>query len=353
MVVKKIAEYMAGKGNETYVLTYNRPRNNDVSFLPEEETVNNVQVVRLKPNLTWSYGTYSTELPQTLRKLRPDLVHVHVWRHPHVFQVAKLKERMNFTAVLHTHSPFLMFSQLGIGTWLYHRAVDLLEKKTLRRYDKTIALTPHEKRIVTKKLGVRHEQVEVIPNGIDDQLADLSRCRTNSGSTVLYLGRISRQKNVRLLIEAMRHVRRRPVVPKLMMAGPDEGFVARLRRDANRYSLDLEYFGTVSESEKLELYRECSVFANPAIYEPFGITLLEAQAFGKPCVITGEGGQEYATQPGWTSLYAKPEPEDFGKAISMLLNDEDLYHRLSLNAREWASRHTWSKILPIYERIYS
>jgi len=352
-VVKKLAEYMAQRGNETHILTYNRLRNNGIGSLPKEETINNVHVVRLNPNVTWSYGTYSTELTQTLRRLKPDLVHVHVWRHPHVFQAAKLKGQIDFKAVLHAHAPFLKFSQLGIGTWLYHKTIDRLRKKTLHTYDITIALTPHEKSILTSKLGVPHEKVEVIPNGIDDELANSSRHKANSDLTVLYLGRISRQKNVRLLVEAMRHVRVKRAAVKLVMAGPDEGFAATLKRNANMGILDFRYSGVVSENEKLELYRECSVFANPAIYEPFGITLLEAQAFGKPCVITGAGGQEYATQPGKTSLHAKPYPEDFGNAISMLLNNEALYKRLSVNAREWASKHSWSKILPTYNAIYS
>ena len=353
-VAKKLAEYVAHKGNETYVLTYNRLRKSGAGCLPKEEIINDVRVIRLDPNLTWSYGTYSTKLPQTLRRLRPDLVHVHVWRHPHVFQAAKLRQRMNFKAVLHGHAPFLAFSQVGVATWLYHRTIDCLEKKTLSRYDIMLALTPHEERILVKKLGVPQEKVEVVPNGIDDELANSSGLGTTTAHpTVLYLGRISRQKNVRLLVKAMQHVRTEKPAAKLVMAGPDEGLVPTLRGHSDTGSVNFQYLGMVSESEKLELYRECNVFTNPAIYEPYGITLLEAQAFGKPCVITGRGGQEYATQPGKTSLHAEPYPEDFANVISTLLNDEDLYKRLSLNARKWASQHTWSKILPTYDAIYS
>ncbi|MCX8137680.1 hypothetical protein [Pyrobaculum aerophilum] len=48
-------------------------------------------MIRLKPTATWSHGSYSPELPNAIRSLKPDVVHVHVWRHPHVFQIAKLR----------------------------------------------------------------------------------------------------------------------------------------------------------------------------------------------------------------------------------------------------------------------
>jgi len=352
-VVKRIAEYMAFKGAEVHVLTYNRLRTGGVGSLSREETINNVHVVRLKPDIMWSHGTYSTELPEALRRLRPDLVHVHVWRHPHVYQVAKLKKRLGFKAVLHTHAPFHTFSQLGVATWLYHKAVDWLMKKVLRRYDNLIALTPHERRILVEKLDVQEQKVVIIPNGIDDGLVNLDGNTVKTDHMLLYLGRISRLKNVDLLVKAMMYVMEEVPDAKLVLAGPDEGLAIKLRGCMQKHYMNFRYLGVVSESEKGKLYGECAVFAHPAVYEPFGITLLEAQAFGKPCVITGEGGQKYVAPPGKTSLYAKSNPKDFGEAISLLLSDKELYKKLSANAKEWASRHSWLKILPKYDEVYS
>jgi len=351
-VVKRIAEYAASKGNEVYVVTYNRLRVGGVGSLPEGETINNVYVVRLKPKVIFAHGTYSVELAEVLGRLRPDVVHVHVWRHPHVFQVAKLKERLNFKAVLHSHAPFHKFSQLGVLTWLYHKATDLLMKKVLRTYNSIIALTPYERRVLVENLGAQSKRIIVIPNGIDDRLVNLTENTIKVDSVVLYLGRISRSKNVGLLVKAMKYVKKKVPNAELKMAGPDEGLGVRLRGYRQRHIVDFKYLGMVTESEKCKLYNECSVIAHPALYEPFGITLLEAQAYGKPCVITGEGGQIYVAPPGKTSLYAKPNPEDFGNAISLLLTNETLYKRLSTNAKKRASEYLWSKILPRYEKLY-
>jgi glycosyltransferase involved in cell wall biosynthesis len=56
-VARRIAEYMASKGHDVYVLTYNRLRVYGNRSLPRKDTINNVEVIRIEPNIIWSYGT--------------------------------------------------------------------------------------------------------------------------------------------------------------------------------------------------------------------------------------------------------------------------------------------------------
>jgi len=55
-VVKRVAEYTASKGYETYVITYNRLRKGGTNSLPRGE-INGIHVIRLKPNLIKFRGT--------------------------------------------------------------------------------------------------------------------------------------------------------------------------------------------------------------------------------------------------------------------------------------------------------
>jgi glycosyltransferase involved in cell wall biosynthesis len=350
-VVKHVAEYMSGRGHEVYVVTYNRLRVGGIGSLPREEVINGVKVIRLKPAITWSHGSYSPELPQVVKALKPDIVHVHVWRHPHVFQVAKLRRETGFKAVLHGHAPFHKLDQLGVATWAYHRLADMFGRNYLRTYDKYVALTRHEASIV-KGLGLDEGKIEVIPNGVEED-----RCSVNSSAKdenrVLYLGRISKSKNITLLLKAMKYVTREVRDAKLTLAGPDEGLVHGMLNYAERHGISVQYLGEVSEDLKHRLYLESAVYALPSLYEPFGITLLEAGIHGTPSVITGNGGQVEAAPPNLASLWAEPKPEKYGEAITTLLTDEELRKRLGAQAREWAQKHVWSKILPKYEKLYS
>jgi glycosyltransferase involved in cell wall biosynthesis len=140
---------------------------------------------------------------------------------------------------------------------------------------------------------------------------------------------------------------------ELIMAGPDEGIAQRLIKYARERGVNAKYLGQVGEEEKHKLYMTSAVYALPSIYEPFGITLLEAGIHGTPSAITGEGGQIYAAPPNRASLWAKPTPKDYAYTITTLLTDKKLWKKLSQGAREWAQQHTWNKILPKYEKLYN
>ncbi len=349
-VARRIAEHSASKGNDVYVLTYNRSGNGR-AFYPEQDCLNDVRIIRVKPEFMWSYGSYCSQLPSVLTSLRPDIVHVHGWRHPHCFQVASIKEKTGFKTILHSHAPFHRFSQLGLITWAYHRTVDLFMKQSLQKYDQLIALTPFEKDMLVGRLGAKPDKVAIVPNGLPDQLFDTSP-NESKNSSVLHLGRINKEKNLTLLVRSMVRVNKK-IDAKLVLVGPDEGQISELRNFSQKNRVSLQYLGPITnDAAKSIVYRECALFAQPSLYEAFGITLLEAQIFGKPCVITGEGGQTYAAPPGISSLHAAPNPESFGNAILQLLTNRELYEQFSFNARSFATRHLWSRILPKFDMVY-
>ena len=60
-VVQKISEYFASKGDEVYVITYNRDRLKVKNIFKEIEQINNVNVIRLPVQFTWSHGSYSNK----------------------------------------------------------------------------------------------------------------------------------------------------------------------------------------------------------------------------------------------------------------------------------------------------
>jgi len=349
-VVKRIAEYMASKGNDVHVITYNRLRIGGKGTLPRRENINNVHVLRIEPNIMWSYGSHSSELPQVLKELKPDIVHVHVWRHPHVFQVAKLRRIMRFKAILHGHAPFYKISQLGIVVWFYHKLIDILGKGYLKIYDTYIALTPYEARKIID-MGLDGAKVIIIPNGIPEDSCVVDPA-IKKEHQVLYLGRMSISKNIDLLIKAMSYIAKDVSEVELILAGPDEGIAKDLLKYAKKKGVKARYLSEVDEEQKHKLYLESGVYALPSLYEGFGITLLEAGIHATPSVITGEGGQLYAAPPNKASLWAKPNPENYAKAIAMLLTDRKLREKLGQQAREWAKMHTWNRILPKYEKLY-
>ena len=351
-VVKRVAEFLAMRDYDVYVVTYNRFRQSGAGSLPKYENINGVHVIRLRPDFTWSHGSYSSELPIVLRKLKPDIVHVHAWRHPHVFQVVKLKRRLGFKAVLHGHAPFHKLSQISLVTWLYSRFVDAFLVNYLKLYDAYIALTPYEAEKVVR-LGLEKDKIIIIPNGISENHCRKDGVTSRDENLVLYLGRVSKAKNIGLLVEATVFVAKVASKVSLVVAGPDEGIAKSLIEFARKKNIRLQYLGLVPEAVKHELYMKSYVYAFPSIYEPFGITLLEAAQHGLPSVITGFGGQQYSAPPNIASIWAKPNPSHYAQGIIELLTDRNLWRKLSENAIRWSQNFLWSRILPKYDRLYN
>lgn len=85
------------------------------------------------------------------------------------------------------------------------------------------------------------------------------------------------------------------------------------------------------------------VFVNPALHEPFGLTLIEAAAAGVPVVATRHGGPVEIVETIGHGLLVDPRDQTaIGMACLRIISDVDLHHRLSQAALRNASRYNWS-----------
>ncbi|MGX9846132.1 HAD-IIB family hydrolase [Limimaricola litoreus] len=84
------------------------------------------------------------------------------------------------------------------------------------------------------------------------------------------------------------------------------------------------------------------VFANPALTEPFGLTILEAAASGLPVVATCRGGPSDIVARIGHGLLAEPtDPQVFGAALSRLLTEADLHTRCRAAAQGHDEAYSW------------
>jgi glycosyltransferase involved in cell wall biosynthesis len=335
-VVKKISEFLVKKGYEVIVVTYNRDRKHIANFAPIEE-INGVKVIRVKPLIMWSHGSYSPSISTIVKSLNPDIVHVHVWRHPHVLQLRNIDS----IRVLQPHSPFYMREQVGYITFIYYKLIDKIGKNIIKKYN-IISMTPLEREILYRKFNINSE---LIPNGVDDELFSIN---SKGDNYYFYIGRISKEKNILTMLKAYKLS---GITRPLIIAGPDNGFAKEISRYIEINNINVKYLGEVSEKDKIDLLSKCRALVNPSPYEGFGLTLLEAQAIGKPVIITGHGGQEFAAPPGKSSIRAENDAESLAKAF-IQMEDEVLYKKLSEGAKNWAKNFRYSMILDKYLKFY-
>ena len=300
-----------------------------------------------------------------------DIVHCHTW-YSH-FAGCLVKQLQNVPLVLTTHSlePHRPWKVEQLGT-AYH-ASSWLERTAYQNADGVVAVSAAMKNDVRAIYHVDPDRVRVIHNGIDLQQyrprpdpGVLAQYGIRSDAPfVLFVGRITRQKGIIHLVNAIRHLR--AGVQIVLCAGaPDTPEIAvemtqAVERARAQSQHDIVWIQEMLPKDRvIALYTHSAIFVCPSVYEPFGIINLEAMACETPVVASSVGGIPEVVEHGETGLLVVPEaisateveprnPEQFSRdlaaAVNVLLDDPALRQSMAEKARLRVERQfSWTSI---------
>jgi alpha-maltose-1-phosphate synthase len=236
-----------------------------------------------------------------------------------------------------------------------------------------VAVSEAMKHDVHELYGVPYDRIRVIHNGIDLEqyrpTPNLDVLREYDIDPdvpyVLFVGRITRQKGIIHLVNAIRHIHAGAQIV-LCAGAPDTSEIAREMTDAvdraRAQSPDriIWIHEMLPKDKVIALYTHAAIFVCPSVYEPFGIINLEAMACGTPVVASAVGGIPEVVDHGETGLLVTPEaigpteveprhPEQFSRdlasAVNVLLDDPPLRETMAQKARARVEEHfSWSSI---------
>jgi starch synthase len=324
---------------------------------------------------------FSLNLTQVKALENIDIVHTHTWYVSMAGYLAKKLYGVPFVLTTHSLEPLRAWKaeQLGSG----YAMSSWMERTAILDADAVIAVSQGTKAdIVRAYPDVDSSRIHVIYNGID--LAEYQKTSDTKALNdygvdpsvpyVLFVGRITRQKGVTHLVDAIRYLP--PETQVVLCAGaPDtpeiaaelRGKVEAARRDHPRI-VWIEKM--VTKQETIQLYSNARVFCCPSVYEPFGIINLEAMACQAPVVASSTGGIKEVVVDGETG-YLVPfdqdpvtsfplAPETFAKdlaeKIGRLLNDPDKCRRFGEAGRRRVEEiFSWTAIahqtISLYRRL--
>jgi spore coat protein SA len=191
----------------------------------------------------------------------------------------------------------------------------------------------------------------VIYNGADEAIFHPTlRKPLGHPLTVLFAGRLVREKGVHVLLEAMALLHRQGVPLRAWIVG-SSGFGVGKETEYIR-SLKITAPPTVtflpyrSGMELGVLFREADLFCSPAVWEePFGLVNVEALASGLPVVATRSGGTEEILAGGGGLLVDRGSATELAAALRLLTEDAGLRDRLGRQAHHvFRERFTWSRV---------
>ncbi|MEY2586051.1 MAG: hypothetical protein QOD80_2077, partial [Verrucomicrobiota bacterium] len=194
--------------------------------------------------------------------------------------------------------------------------------------------------------GFAPEKLKILPRGLDTDLFNPTRRDLKfwpgSGANgkevrLLYVGRISREKDLDVLAAAYKKIRKagHPVKLYLVGDGPYAEALAATLPDA-------VFLGYLTGEKLAKAYASADAFVFPSTTDTFGNVVLEAQASGLPVIVSDIGGPKELVDDGRTGFVTKAhDPEDFARAIERISGDASLRARMGEEARRQVIDRSW------------
>lgn len=339
----RLVDYLARAGHELLVAAPADSAEDPVVAHP------NVRLVRVPglplpryPDLRLATPMSPTILRAT-KAFRPDLVHlVTEYSLGLTGLAAARRARVPAVASFHTdipsYLPYYGFGWLSRPCWRYLRWFHGKARFTFCPSEATRG----------KLVAQGFRNVRIWGRGVDTERFNPSwrseSERTRFGPTdalhLLYVGRLTPEKDLHVLFEAYRRVV--TGVPdqrvRLILAG-DGAYTSRARAQAPP---GVEFLGYLEGDALARAYASADVFVFPSRTETLGNVVLEAQASGLPVIGAAEGGALENVRDGVNGLLCAPgDSAAFAHAIAQLIERPGLRVDLSRRARAWAEERTW------------
>ena len=299
-----------------------------------------------------------------------DLVHSHTWYANLGGHLAKLLHGVPHVLSTHSLEPSRPWKaeQLGAGGYALS---SWCERTAIEAADGVIAVSSAMRGDVLRYYpAVEPGRIEVIHNGIDpEQYAPdsdtdvLERYGIDPGRPiVLFVGRITRQKGVTLLLEAALEFD--PSAQLVLCAGAAdtdellEEVQEGVRRLHERRDGVFWIERMLEKREVIQLMTHATVFCVPSVYEPMGIVNLEAMACETAVVASHVGGIPDVVVDGETGYLVTLDDDfasEFAERVNTLVRDPELARRMGEAGRRRVLEHfTWSAVaertIEFYER---
>ncbi len=296
-------------------------------------------------------------LLKTVKSVRPDIIHAH-WLFPQGFWAVLLKRIFKIPVVVTAHGSDVF----GLDARFF-RAI---HRQTVEDADRVTVVSSALGRFINANISKAAVPL-IMPMGVDGRVFNpgandpaIRMKYSINGPLILYVGRLTEQKGVGYLIDAMPRVLGKYPDAKLLVVGDGESRDS-LEKKIRGMSLDARVIltGAISNSRLPAYYAEADIFVGPSVIsehgerEGFGLAFVEAGMSGCLLVGTDTGGITDIIQHGVTGyLVPQRASAELAERILYGLDNKDETERLKVRCRKRCMKlFDWENIATKYMEL--
>ena len=297
----------------------------------------------------------SKVLMQSLKDLKPDIVHASLTLSPLDFLLPEICEELNIPLVGTFHPAFdnkirnLQSSTQFLTYQLY--------APFLANYHQVIVFS-YLQRDLLVRLGVPSDRLAVIPNGVDTQkyspgVSSLRiKQQLEAENIYLYMGRVAPEKNLETLLKAWK-ISQMGTENKLLIVG--DGILTSSLQPLYGEEQGIFWLGFIADEHKrIEILRSADLFILPSLVEGLSLSLLEAMSCGLACLATDAGADEEVLKGAGIVLNTQRVFSQLKTLLPVLRDNPDLIFPLRQKSRQRVlERYTLSENISQLETLYS
>ena len=282
------------------------------------------------------------ELDLIINKFKPNIIHSHLFQSE---IISRYRLYPNIVYITHLHSNMKSFNKFSILDLFNKRKfTNYYEKKwVIKKYlqcnNHFISISKDTevffKKTLPKSLS---NNIKLMFNAIDFNrfYNGTERKKNREKVRLINVGSLVDKKNQIFLVDIVDELLKRGINTELIIlgSGPNKEKILNKVTSLN-LSENIKLLGNVEDVENY--LNKSDIYLHSATYEPFGLVLLEAMASGLPCItLDGKGNRDIIIDGINGYMIYKQEIDVFCDKIQNLVNNEELYIKMSNNAIEFA-----------------
>ncbi len=352
--IQNTKEELEKRGHEVYIFASGNKETEKIA--KKQKNLFIIKGIRFSKYPQYTFGLMAKE-SMRIMDINPDIIHAHTPFSAGLFGYrANIQLNKTFISTFHT----MIFSDEVISSYFTNNKMAVKASKfVITRYlkwfysrtDKTIAPTEYVKKILNK---VGLDNVYVVPTGINFSSMNLKRKSiarahlkmASKDKVLLYFGRVSKEKNIDILIRSARLLANNGFKVIIAGYGPYLNEISQLNKKLG--NKNVIFTGFVKDEDIAYYYSAADILCNPSLFETQGLVNLYAAFYKVPILMAKDSAQEELLNYSKCGevFDAKSIKSLSEKAVEVYNNKES--YSFDKIVKEFDIRKTVNKLLSLY-----